>query len=99
MVASPSVITSKFMHGKEIRLETYPGNYEKIIQKIKKHIMSCTHSPDITGGVTLRVVIALDLAGQFDWITQGPDLTTGGQVMGMDPQVNPVSAGNLVVAA
>ncbi len=35
---SPSQITSKYSRGKEIRLETYPGNYDKIMHGLKKGV-------------------------------------------------------------
>ena len=35
--------------------------------------------------------VVFSLSGQFDWIEQGPNQTTGGQVLGMTPQGNPVS--------
>jgi hypothetical protein len=36
--------------------------------------------------------LSVDLSGQFDWITQGPEELSGGQIMGMDEQGKPVSA-------
>ena len=37
-VGSPSQITSKYSRGKEIRLETYPGNYDKIMHGLRKGV-------------------------------------------------------------
>jgi len=37
-VGSPSQITSKYSRGKELRLETYPGNYDKIMHGLRKGV-------------------------------------------------------------
>lgn len=39
-IGSPSQITSKHSKGKEIRIETYPGNYEKIMHGVRKGVKS-----------------------------------------------------------
>jgi len=55
-------------------------------------------SADTTGDIGIQGLgqfpagVGIDLSADFDWLAQGPEVSTGGQVLGMDTQGNPVSA-------
>jgi len=49
-------------------------------------------APVITSHGHLPEGFGIDLTNGFEWLEQGPYESTNGQVAGMDPQGNPVSA-------